>query len=105
MVRRAALTSGSLEPKFRGGVLPLSRGEHMLRYAIIFLILSLVAGAFGLSNISALAKKISLIFFALFFIGFLILLAFAWLVAGAIAPSAPPATTSALPFIANMLDV
>ena len=76
----------------------------MLRYAIIFLILSLVAGAFGLSNISALAKKISLVFFALFFIGFLILLAFAWLVAGAIAPSAPPATTSTLPLTIAMLE-
>ncbi len=73
----------------------------MLRYAIIFLILSLVAGAFGLANISALAKKISLILFALFFIGFLLLLGFAWLVAGALAPSTP-AATSALPLILSM---
>lgn len=75
----------------------------MLRYAIIFLILSLVAGALGLTNISALAKKISLILFALFFIGFLLLLGFAWLVAGALAPSAP-ATTSALPVIFAVLE-
>jgi uncharacterized membrane protein YtjA (UPF0391 family) len=75
----------------------------MLRYAIIFLILSLVAGAFGLTNISALAKKISLILFALFFIGFLLLLGFAWLVAGALAPSAP-ATSSALPLILVTLE-
>lgn len=75
----------------------------MLRYAIIFLILSLVAGAFGLTNISALAKKISLILFALFFIGFLLLLGFAWLVAGAIAPSAP-ATTSMLPFVVSVIE-
>lgn len=68
----------------------------MLRYAIIFLILSLVAGAFGLSNVSALAKKISLILFALFLAGFLILLAFAWLVTGALAPSAPMPTTTSL---------
>jgi uncharacterized membrane protein YtjA (UPF0391 family) len=73
----------------------------MLRYAVIFLVLSLVAGAFGLTNVSALAKKISLILFALFFIGFLLLLGFAWLVAGALAPS--PATTSALPLIALLL--
>lgn len=73
----------------------------MLRYAIIFLILSLVAGAFGLTNISALAKKISMILFALFFIGFLILLGFAWLVAGAIAPAA----TSALPALGVILEV
>lgn len=76
----------------------------MLRYAIIFLVLSLVAGAFGLTNISALAKRISLILFALFFIGFLIVLGFAWLVAGALAPSAPPATTSALPLILAILE-
>jgi uncharacterized membrane protein YtjA (UPF0391 family) len=75
----------------------------MLRYAIIFLVLSLVAGAFGLTNISALAKKISLILFALFFIGFLLLLGFAWLVAGALAPSAP-ATSSALPAILAMFE-
>jgi uncharacterized membrane protein YtjA (UPF0391 family) len=75
----------------------------MLRYAIIFLVLSLVAGAFGLTNISALAKKISLILFALFFIGFLLLLGFAWLVAGALAPSAP-ATTSALPALIAILE-
>ncbi len=76
----------------------------MFRYAIIFLILSLVAGAFGFTNISALAKKISLVLFALFFAGFLILLAFAWLVAGALAPSPAPATSSALPLILMMLE-
>jgi uncharacterized membrane protein YtjA (UPF0391 family) len=76
----------------------------MLRYAIIFLILSLAAGALGLTNISALAKKISLILFALFFIGFLLLLGFAWLVAGALAPSAAPATSSALPLVLAVLE-
>lgn len=75
----------------------------MLRYAIIFLILSLVAGAFGLTNISALAKRISLILFGLFFLGFLLLLGFAWLVAGAIAPAPAPATSSALPVLAAMV--
>lgn len=75
----------------------------MLKYAIVFLILSLVAGAFGLTNISSIAKKISLILFGLFFIGFLLLLGFAWLIAGALAPSTP-ATTSALPFIFALLE-
>jgi uncharacterized membrane protein YtjA (UPF0391 family) len=74
----------------------------MFRYAVIFLILSLVAGAFGLTNISALAKKISLILFALFFIGFLLLLGFAWLLAGALAPA--PATTSSLLFLAAVFE-
>lgn len=76
----------------------------MFRYAVIFLILSLVAGAVGLTNVSAIAKKISLILFALFFLGFLLLLGFAWLVVGAIAPASAPATTSALPMLATMLE-
>ncbi|HRF08470.1 MAG TPA: DUF1328 domain-containing protein [Xanthobacteraceae bacterium] len=76
----------------------------MFRYAVIFLVLSLVAGAFGLTNISALAKRISLILFALFFLGFLLLLGFAWLVAGAIAPSPTPATTSAIPMLLMILE-
>jgi uncharacterized membrane protein YtjA (UPF0391 family) len=52
----------------------------MFKYAVIFLIISLVAGALGLTNVSAIAKRISLILFALFFVVFLILLGFALLV-------------------------
>lgn len=73
----------------------------MLIYAIIFLVLSLVAGAVGLTNVSVIAKRISLILFALLFAGFVLLFLFAWLVAGALAPS--PATTSALPIALAML--
>jgi uncharacterized membrane protein YtjA (UPF0391 family) len=51
----------------------------MFRFAIIFLIISLVAGAVGMTNVSILAKRISLIFFGLFFLGFLALLGFAYL--------------------------
>ena len=40
----------------------------MFKYAVIFLIISLVAGAFGMSNVSAIAKRISLILFALFLV-------------------------------------
>jgi uncharacterized membrane protein YtjA (UPF0391 family) len=56
----------------------------MLKYAIIFLIVSLVAGALGLTKVSAVAKRISLILFALFFVVFLILLGFALLVGQAL---------------------
>ena len=56
----------------------------MLKYAIIFLIISLIAGALGLTNVSAIAKRISLLLFGLFFIVFLILLGFALLVEKAI---------------------
>ena len=43
----------------------------MFTWAVVFLIISLVAGALGLTNISAVAKRISLILFALFFLMFL----------------------------------
>lgn len=56
----------------------------MLRWAIICLIISLVAGGFGLTGISSFAKKLALFFFALFFLGFLALLGFAYLVAQAV---------------------
>jgi uncharacterized membrane protein YtjA (UPF0391 family) len=62
--------------------------DDVLRWAIICLIISLVAGALGFTGISGFAKRLSMIFFALFFIGFLILLGFAYLVAGAVAHAA-----------------
>jgi uncharacterized membrane protein YtjA (UPF0391 family) len=55
----------------------------MLRMAIIFLVISLVAGAFGFINISEITRRISFVLFALFFIGFLIFLGFALLVVDA----------------------
>jgi uncharacterized membrane protein YtjA (UPF0391 family) len=55
----------------------------MFKYAIFFLVLSLVAGAIGLTNISTLARRISMVFFALFFLGFLALLGFAFLLGAA----------------------
>ena len=56
----------------------------MFRWAVICLIVSLIAGGLGLTNISAFAKRLSMIFFALFFLGFLALLGFAYLVGSAI---------------------
>lgn len=52
----------------------------MFRYAVIFLVISLIAGGVGLSNISQFAKRISMVLFALFFLGFLAMLGFAYLV-------------------------
>ena len=40
----------------------------MLKYAIIFLIIALIAGALGLTNVSVVAKRISMVLFALFFL-------------------------------------
>ena len=70
--------AGRIEPTGRCG---------MFRWAIICLVISLVAGGLGLTNISAFAKKLSMIFFALFFLGFLALLGFAYLVTSAISHS------------------
>jgi uncharacterized membrane protein YtjA (UPF0391 family) len=56
----------------------------MFRWAIICLVISLIAGGLGLTNISKLAKRLSLIFFALFFLGFLALVGFAYLVSSAV---------------------
>ena len=56
----------------------------MFRWAVICLVISLIAGGLGLSSVSAFAKRLSLIFFALFFLGFLALVGFAYLVSSAV---------------------
>jgi uncharacterized membrane protein YtjA (UPF0391 family) len=56
----------------------------MFKWAILFLVLSLIAGGLGFTGISDVAKRISMVLFTLFFIMFLALLLFAWLVAGAL---------------------
>ena len=61
----------------------------MFKYAVIFLIISLIAGALGFTNASAIAKRISLVLFALFFLLFLAVVGFALLIGEAIAPSPP----------------
>jgi uncharacterized membrane protein YtjA (UPF0391 family) len=60
---------------------------RVFRWAVICLIISLLAGGLGLTNISAFAKRLSMIFFGLFLLGFLVLLGFAYLVAGAVSSS------------------
>jgi uncharacterized membrane protein YtjA (UPF0391 family) len=62
------------------------REASMLRWAIIFLIISLVAGAFGTINVSNVARRISLVLFALFLIAFLIVVALVYLVGSSVAP-------------------
>ncbi|CAA0094673.1 Uncharacterised protein [Starkeya nomas] len=52
----------------------------MLKYAVIFLIISLAAGAVGLTNVSSLARTISMVLFGLFFLGFLLLIGLAMMV-------------------------
>jgi uncharacterized membrane protein YtjA (UPF0391 family) len=55
----------------------------MFKWAVIFLIISLIAGGIGLTGISTFAKRVSMALFALFFLGFLVLLAFAYLLGSA----------------------
>jgi len=60
----------------------------MFKYAIIFLIISLIAGAFGMTHISTIARRISIVLFVFFFLAFLALLGIAYLVGSAIDHSA-----------------
>jgi uncharacterized membrane protein YtjA (UPF0391 family) len=59
----------------------------MFRWAVICLVISLIAGALGLTGVSVFAKRLSLILFALFFLGFLALVGFAYLVSSAVVHS------------------
>jgi uncharacterized membrane protein YtjA (UPF0391 family) len=49
----------------------------MLKWAIIFLVISLIAGALGFSGLAAGAARISKILFAVFFAIFLLIILFA----------------------------
>ncbi len=56
----------------------------MFKWAVFFLVISLIAGAIGFTGISVVARRISMVLFALFFLAFLALLAFAWIIGEAI---------------------
>jgi uncharacterized membrane protein YtjA (UPF0391 family) len=67
----------------------------MFKYAVIFLIVSLIAGAFGLTNVSQVAKRVSMVLFAMFFLVFLALMGFPYLASEAIdRPALAPAPTA-----------
>jgi uncharacterized membrane protein YtjA (UPF0391 family) len=67
----------------------------MFQYAGIFLIVSLIAGAFGLTNLSQVAKRVSMVLFAMFFLAFLALMGFAYLANEAVdRPALAPAATA-----------
>jgi uncharacterized membrane protein YtjA (UPF0391 family) len=57
----------------------------MFEYAVIFLLVALITGTLGLTNLSDIAKKVSLVLFAVFFLMFLALVGFAYLARDAIA--------------------
>jgi len=60
------------------------RTDPMLRFAIIFLIISLIAGALGLVNISAVTRRISMILFAIFFLMAAVLFGMVFLIGEAV---------------------
>jgi uncharacterized membrane protein YtjA (UPF0391 family) len=62
----------------------------VFKYAVIFLVISLLAGAVGLTNISTIARRISMVLFALFFLIFLALIGLALLVGEALQGALPP---------------
>jgi uncharacterized membrane protein YtjA (UPF0391 family) len=54
-------------------------GAHvMLKWALIFLVISLVAGALGFTGVASGARTISKILFGIFLVIFIILLLLAW---------------------------
>jgi uncharacterized membrane protein YtjA (UPF0391 family) len=57
----------------------------MFEYAVLLLIVALITGTLGLTNLSDIAKKISLVVFAVSFLMFLALVGFAYLARDAIA--------------------
>ncbi|MXQ11497.1 DUF1328 domain-containing protein [Microvirga makkahensis] len=50
----------------------------MLKWALIFLVVSLIAGALGFTGVASGAKTIAKILFALFLLVFVILVLLAW---------------------------
>ncbi|MEZ0169433.1 DUF1328 domain-containing protein [Microvirga sp. TS319] len=50
----------------------------MLKWALIFLVVSLIAGALGFTGVASGAKTIAKILFGLFLLVFIILLLLAW---------------------------
>ena len=56
----------------------------MLRWAVIFLIIALVAAVFGFSDVAAASAGIAKILFAIFLIGFFVIVVFGLLAGSAL---------------------
>jgi uncharacterized membrane protein YtjA (UPF0391 family) len=68
-------------PRVGAGINP---GAAMFKFAIIFLVISLVAGAIGLTNVSQVARRISMALFALFFLMAAVIFGLAWMIGAAL---------------------
>lgn len=67
----------------------------MLKYAAIFLILSLITGAMGFITVSRVARRISLVLFGIFLVMALVVVGFFVLLDKAVNTGALPAALSA----------
>jgi uncharacterized membrane protein YtjA (UPF0391 family) len=56
----------------------------MFRFAILFLIISIIAGAVGLTSVSQVARRISMVLFALFFLMAAVVFGLAWMIGAAL---------------------
>ena len=65
----------------------------MLKFAILFLVISLIAGALGFTNASVIARRISMAIFAIFFLLAALVFGLVYLVGEAIVNSALPLAT------------
>jgi uncharacterized membrane protein YtjA (UPF0391 family) len=54
------------------------KGTDMLKWALIFLVVSLVAGALGFTGVASGAKTIAKVLFGLFLLAFILLILLAW---------------------------
>ena len=61
----------------------------MLRWAVIFLIIALIAAVFGFSDIAAASAGIAKVLFVIFLIGFLLIVLFGFLLGSAISRPGP----------------
>jgi uncharacterized membrane protein YtjA (UPF0391 family) len=50
----------------------------MLKWALIFLVVSLVAGALGFTGVASGARTVAKVLFGLFLLGFILLILLAW---------------------------
>jgi uncharacterized membrane protein YtjA (UPF0391 family) len=79
-----AAASPGAESGTENSATPRSEDVCMFKWALIFLVISLVAGALGFTGLAAGAARISKILFAIFFAIFLVVLILAFAIGDAV---------------------
>jgi uncharacterized membrane protein YtjA (UPF0391 family) len=67
---------GSKDPHFNYKQLFFNKERFMLYWAVIFLVIALISGALGLTNVAVISGEISKVLFIIFVILFVIALLF-----------------------------